>query len=188
MTMNQTDIDAFYAGLKAVQARLRVYALSLTRDRDRADDLVQQTSLKALAGRESFRPGTNFAAWIFRNGRNEFISELRRGQRTVDIADADADATLSTPPTQESGLIMRELAAAVRRLPGGQRQALVRSALEGQSYRQSARQTGVAGGGPLKSRVCRGRATLKRLLASKPVGARRTPARSLTTGDQGAGA
>jgi RNA polymerase sigma-70 factor (ECF subfamily) len=185
MTMNQTEIDAFNADLKAVQPRLRVYALSLTRDRDRADDLVQQTSLKALAGRESFRPGTNFGGWIFRIERNEFISELRRARPTVDIADADADATVSTPPTQESGLIMREFVAAFRQLPRNSRRALLFSTLEGHSYGQIARQAGVAVG-TVKSRICRGRATLERLLARKPVGDHRAPSRSPTTAYQGA--
>ena len=73
MPMTQTEIDTFNASLTEALPRLRVYALSLTRDRDRADNLVQQTSLKALAGRESFRPGTDFRAWIFRIERNEFI-------------------------------------------------------------------------------------------------------------------
>lgn len=185
MPMNQTEIDAFDANLKAVQPRLRIYALSLTRDRDRADDLVQQTSLKALAGRQSFRPGTNFGAWIFRIGRNEFISELRRARPTVDSA--DADTALSTPPTQESGLVMREFVAAFRHLPRDQRQALLHSALEGHSYGQIARQAGVAVG-TVKSRICRGRATLGRLLAGKPVGDHWAASRSPTIGHQGAGA
>ena len=75
----------FDLDLKDILPRLRIYALSLTRNRDRADDLVQQTALKALAGRTSFRVGTNFSGWIFRIQRNEFISELRRGRPTVDI-------------------------------------------------------------------------------------------------------
>lgn len=82
MKMSATEIDAFNASLKDVQPRLRVYALSLTRNRDRADSLVHQTSLKALAGRESFRPGTNFSGWIFRIERNEFISGLQ-SQRPI---------------------------------------------------------------------------------------------------------
>ena len=99
MPMTQTEIDTFNASLTEALPRLRVYALSLTRDRDRAENLVQQTSLKALAGRELFRPGTNFGGWIFRIERNEFISELRRERPTVEIG--DADVMLSTQPAQE---------------------------------------------------------------------------------------
>ncbi len=83
MTMTQTEIDVFNASLKDVQPRLRVYALSLTRNRDRADNLVRRTFVKALAGRESFRPGSNFSGWIFRMERNEFISGLQRQPPTV---------------------------------------------------------------------------------------------------------
>ena len=167
MTMTQTDFDDFNASLKAVQPRLRVYALSLTRDRDRAENLVQQTSLKALAGRELFRPGTNFGGWIFRIERNEFISELRRTRPTGQVA--DASAKLSIPPTQENGLVMREFMAAFRKLSRGSRQALLLARLEGQSYEQIASHAGIAVG-TVKSRIWRGRAALERLLAGKAVG------------------
>jgi len=142
--------------------RLRVYALSLTRNGDRADDLVQQTVLKALAGRESFRPGTNFAGWLFRIQRNEFISELRRTRLIVDVFDEVA-ATLSVAPRQESGLILREFLGAFRQLPQGSRQALLLAQLEGLSYQQIADHVGIAQG-TVKSRISRGRASLARLL------------------------
>ena len=162
MPMTRTEIDTFNASLKDALPRLRVYALSLTRDRDRADDLVQQTSLKALAGRESFRAGTNFGGWIFRIERNEFISELRRTRPTGQIA--DAGAKLSIPPAQESGLVMREFMAAFRKLSRGSRQALLLAKLEGQSHEQIASRAGIAEG-TVKSRIWRGRAALERLLA-----------------------
>ena len=142
--------------------RLRVYALSLTRNGDRADDLVQQTVLKALAGRDSFRPGTNFAGWLFRIQRNEFISELRRTRLIVDVFDEVA-ATLSVAPRQESGLILREFLGAFRQLPQGSRQALLLAQLEGLSYQQIADHVGIAQG-TVKSRISRGRASLARLL------------------------
>ena len=142
--------------------RLRVYALSLTRNGDRADDLVQQTVLKALAGRESFRPGTNFAGWLFRIQRNEFISELRRTRLIVDVFD-EVSATLSVAPRQESGLILREFLGAFRQLPQGSRQALLLAQLEGLSYQQIADHVGIAQG-TVKSRISRGRASLARLL------------------------
>ena len=65
MTTTATNAG-FDLDLKDILPRLRIYALSLTRNGDRADDLVQQTALKALAGRTSFCVGTNFAGWIFR--------------------------------------------------------------------------------------------------------------------------
>ena len=106
MSIAQTPIAQkltgdFHADLTTILPRLRIYALSLTRDPDRADDLVQQTVVKSLAGRQSFRPGTNFAGWLFRIQRNEFISGLRRQRPTVPMDDAIAN-TLSHPPPRRA--------------------------------------------------------------------------------------
>ena len=162
MSIAQTMTGDFHVDLKILLPRLRIYALSLTRDRDRADDLVQETVVKSLAGRHSFRPGTNLAAWLFRIQRNEFISGLRRQRSTVPMDDAIAN-TLSHAPLQENGLIMREFTSAFRHLADCQREALLLAVLEGWSYQQIAELSGVSVG-TVKSRVSRGRATLKRLL------------------------
>lgn len=162
MSTTPTMTGDFQADLKALLPRLRVYALSLTRDRDRSDDLVQETVVKALAGRHSFRPDTNFAAWLFRIQRNEFISGLRRQRPTVCLDDAIANR-LSHPPTQESGLVTREFTRAFRFLAGTQREALLLSVFEGWSYERIAALSGVSVG-TVKSRVSRGRSTLKRML------------------------
>jgi RNA polymerase sigma-70 factor (ECF subfamily) len=155
-----TDFDL---GLTRSLPRLRIYALSLTRNGDRADDLVQQTMLKALAGRGSFRPGSNFEGWIFRIQRNEFISELRRTRPLVDVFGEVAGTLSTVAPRQESGLILREFIDAFRQLPRGCRQALLLAQLEGFSYQQIADSAGVAQG-TVKSRISRGRAALARLL------------------------
>ena len=152
----------FEQGLTEALPRLRRFAYALSRDAADADDLVQQTVLKALAGRESFRPGTNFAGWLFRIQRNEFISELRRTRLIVDVFDEVA-TTLSVAPRQEGGLILREFLGAFRQLPRGSRQALLLAQLEGLSYQQIADHAGIAQG-TVKSRISRGRATLARLL------------------------
>jgi RNA polymerase sigma-70 factor (ECF subfamily) len=141
---------------------MRVYALSLTRDRDRADDLVQQTSLNALVGRESFRPGTNFGGWIFRIQRNEFITQVRCERRTVDSLDAEAEP--ATPPVQENRLVMCEFMVAFRQLSRSARQALILSKLEGHTYQQIAKHVGIAEA-TVKTRIWRGRAALERLLS-----------------------
>jgi RNA polymerase sigma-70 factor, ECF subfamily len=157
------QIDSgFDFDLKDILPRLRTYALSLTRNSDRADELVQQTALKALAGRESFRTGTNFAGWVFRIQRNEFISELRR-TRPITTHDATALRPLSDPPRQESGLMLRELADALRQLSRGAREALLLSNVEGHSHQQIATHAGISVG-TVKSRISRGRAALARLL------------------------
>jgi RNA polymerase sigma-70 factor, ECF subfamily len=74
MSSREPPTGDFDTDLTQLLPQLRVYALSLTRDSLRADDLVQQTVLQALAGRKSFQPGTNFPGWLFRIQRNEFIS------------------------------------------------------------------------------------------------------------------
>ena len=94
MSIRQAPTGDFDTDLTQLLPRLRIYALSLTRDSVRADDLVQQTVLRSLAGRNSFRPGTNFPGWLFRIQRNEFISGLRRERPTVELNDA-ISSTLS---------------------------------------------------------------------------------------------
>jgi RNA polymerase sigma-70 factor (ECF subfamily) len=162
MMTTQPLSAGFDGDLKSILPRLRVYAMSLTRDIDRADELVQQTALKALAGRESFRTGTNFAGWMFRIQRNEFISELRRARPTISIDDPLAQAK-SHPPLQETGLVMREFMTAFRQLSDARRQALLFATVEGQPYSQIAQRAGVSVGA-IKSRVRRGREMLKQLL------------------------
>ena len=162
--------DRFHEELKALLPRLRVYALSLTRDRDSADDLVHDTVVKALAGRASFQPGTNLSAWLFRIQRNEFISGLRRVRPSVPVDTAIAEA-LTHPPHQESRLVMREFMSAFGKLSAVQREALLLAVLEGKSYDTIAELTGVSVG-TVKSRVSRARDTLERLLLADEAGPR----------------
>ncbi len=122
----RNDVHDFHEQLKAILPRLRIYALSLTRDRDAADDLVHDTVIKALTGRHSFQPGTNLAAWLFRIQRNEFISGLRRQRPSVPVDTAIAES-LSQPAHQDSGLIMREFLTAFAKLVPTQREALLKA-------------------------------------------------------------
>lgn len=165
MSIPQTMTGDFHVDLKALLPRLRIYALSLTRDRDRADDLVQDAVVKALAGQRSFQPGTNFPAWVFRIQRNEFISGLRRLRPTVPIDDVIANA-LSHAPAQESGLLMREFTKAFSLLAANQREALLLAVLEGWSYQRIAALSAVSVG-TVKSRISRARTALKQTLAGE---------------------
>lgn len=162
MSDRQTPTGDFDTDLTQQLPQLRVYALSLTRDSVRADDLVQQTVLRSLIGRHSFRPGTNFPGWLFRIQRNEFISGLRRERPTVELTDAAA-SKLSSPPHQESGIALREFRKAFRTLSCDQRRALLLTALEGHSHQRIALAGGVATG-TVKSRVSRARAQLRQML------------------------
>src|SRR5258708_39817789 len=101
-----SDVRDFHEQLKAILPRLRIYALSLTRDRDAADDLVHDTVIKALTGRHSFQPGTNLAAWLFRLQRHEFISGLRRQRPTVPD-DTAIPESLSHPALHDIDLEQR---------------------------------------------------------------------------------
>ena len=160
-TETSNDIRDFHEQLKAILPRLRIYALSLTRDRDAADDLVHDTVIKALTGRHSFQPGTNLAAWLFRIQRNEFISGLRRQRPTVPVDTAIAES-LSHPAHQDSGLVMREFVSAFAKLAPTQREALLLAVLEGLPYEVIAQHTGVSVG-TVKSRISRARDTLERV-------------------------
>ncbi len=165
---DEAEVRDFHEQLKASLPRLRVYALSLTRDRDAADDLVHDTVVKALTGRKSFEPGTNFAAWVFRIQRNEFISGLRRTRPTVPVDSAVAEM-LTSPPHQEGRMIMREFMSAFGKLTPTQREALLLAVLEGQPYTDIAAHTGVSVG-TVKSLISRARYTLERLLLEGDAG------------------
>src|SRR5260221_5695164 len=162
VTETSSDVRDFHEQLKAILPRLRIYALSLTRDRDAADDLVHDTVIKALTGHHRCQPATNLAAWLFRMQRNEFISGLRRQRPTIPVDTAIAES-LSHPAHQESGLVMREFVSAFARLAPTQREALLLAVLEGLPYEVIASHTGVSVG-TVKSRISRARDTLERLL------------------------
>ena len=162
MSSRQMPTSDFNTDLTQLLPRLRVYALSLTRDSVHADDLVQQTVLRSLLGRASFRPGTNFPGWIFRIQRNEFISGLRRERPTVELNDA-ISSTLLHAQRQESGIVMREFKKAFRTLASGQRHALLMAALAGHSHVTIAGASGVSVG-TIKSRVSRAGARLRHML------------------------
>ena len=139
---------------------------------------MQQTVLRSLVGRASFRPGTNFVGWLFRIQRNEFISGLRRERPTVELTDAIA-GTLSQPQRQESGIVMREFMTAFRTLAGDQRRALLLTALDGRSHESIAAVCGVAIG-TVKSRVSRARAQLRQMARPRDGRLHRGRAGSLT--------
>lgn len=164
MSTDHALTSDFRADLTTMLPRLRTYAMSLTRDADRANDLVQQTVLKSLTGLKSFLPGTNFPGWLFRIEHNEFVSGLRRQRRTVEL-DATVATSLSYLPHQESGIDMRDFKKAFRTLASCQRKALLLTALEGYSHKSIAALSGVSVG-TVKSRVSRARTKLRQVLGN----------------------
>jgi RNA polymerase sigma-70 factor, ECF subfamily len=143
---------------------LRAYAISLCRNIDRADDLVQETLLRAWAHADSFQAGTNMSAWLFTILRNAFHSEYRKRRREVGDGDGIYAATLRSQPEQNSHLQFEEFREALGALPIDQCEALVLVGASGFSYEQAAEICGCAVG-TIKSRVNRARSRLAEIMA-----------------------
>jgi RNA polymerase sigma-70 factor (ECF subfamily) len=157
------DASVRDAVLSAVPS-LRAFAISLCGNVDRADDLVQETLLRALANIHSFQPGTNMSAWLFTILRNLFRSEYRKRRREVEDADGSYAESLKSQPEQNSRVEFEEFRTALAKLPPDQREALVLVGASGFSYEEAAAICGCAVG-TIKSRVNRARGRLADLLA-----------------------
>jgi RNA polymerase sigma-70 factor (ECF subfamily) len=142
---------------------LRAFAISLSRNVDYADDLVQETLLRAIAGIKSYQPGTHMSAWLFTILRNRFHSDYRKRRREVEDIDGSYVDGLTSPPEQHARLQFEELRAALARLPLGQREALLLVGASGFSYEETAAICEIAVG-TVKSRVNRARMRLLDLL------------------------
>ena len=160
MSRDPTVSDAMLAAVP----NLRAYAISLCRNVDLADDLVQETLLRAWAHRDGFEPGTNMSAWLFTILRNNFRSEYRKRRREIDDADGALAAKLRSPPEQGHRVQFEELRAALGQLPIDQREALLLVGASGFSYEQAAGICGCALG-TIKSRVNRARIRLAQILS-----------------------
>ncbi len=143
--------------------RLRAFAISLTGSIDRADDLVQETLLKAWSNLASFQAGTNMNAWLFTILRNAFYSDFRKRRREVQDTEGQMAANMISPPAQESCVELNELQEALNLLPETQREALVLIGASGMSYEEAAEICGCAIG-TIKSRVNRARSHLAELM------------------------
>jgi RNA polymerase sigma-70 factor (ECF subfamily) len=149
--------------LIAFLPNLRAFAFSLCGQHDRADDLVQETLLKAWSHLDSFQEGTNLRAWLFTILRNTFITEMRRRRREVEDADGKNAEGLSVAPAQQGHIDMQDVRKALALLPPRQREALVLVGAVGMSYDETAEITKCAVG-TVKSRVNRARSRLAQLL------------------------
>lgn len=149
--------------LLAATPNLRAFAVSLTGSFDRADDLVQDTLLRALSNIDRFERGTNLNAWLFTILRNLFHSEYRKRKREVEDVDGTYAARLKTAPDQGSWLDFQDFRTALAKLPEDQREALLLVGAQGFSYEDAAGIMGCAIG-TVKSRVNRARMRLAALL------------------------
>ena len=143
---------------------LRAFAISLCGNVDRADDLVQETLLRAMANIDSFQPGTNMSAWLFTILRNLFRSEYRKRRREVEDVEGKYADNMKSQPDQEGRIELQEFRAALAQLPSDQREALILVGASGFSYEEAAEICECAVG-TIKSRVSRARARLAELLA-----------------------
>lgn len=158
----------FTRALLGALPQLRAFAISLSGNPDRANDLVQDTVMRAWANMESFQPGTNLRAWLFTILRNIFNSEYRKRRREVEDADGEFASKVAVSGGQESNLDMRAMRAALTQLPDEQREAVLLVGASGFSYEEAAEICGCAVG-TIKSRVNRGRSRLAELVYGEPV-------------------
>lgn len=142
---------------------LRAFAVSLTRNPASADDLVQDTVVKAWSNFSKFKPGTNLRAWLFTILRNTFYSARRKTKREVADIDGSFAAGRAEKPAHDGRLQMIEFEEAFSTLPDEQREALILVGASGFSYEEAADTCGVKIG-TIKSRVNRGRKRLAELL------------------------
>ncbi len=155
--------DTFKSELLSLVPYLRAFARSLSGRNEGADDLAQETLVKAWQSRSSYQPGTNLKAWLFTILRNQFYSERRRAWRQEQW-DSEKAATLrSETEGQAWAADLSDIVRALRALPNEQREALILVGAGGFSYEEAAKISNCAVG-TVKSRVARGRRALFAIL------------------------
>ncbi|NHN85397.1 sigma-70 family RNA polymerase sigma factor [Acetobacter musti] len=145
---------------------LRAFARFLSHDRTRADDLVQEAVVRALAARAQFDPETNLKAWVFTILRNLFYEQMRRRRREQAVLDEyGADAATGSPSGADS-YQLSDLDRMLWQLPPLLREALMLVGAQGMSYDEAASICGIAIG-TMKARVSRARSALIALRDSR---------------------
>ena len=163
-----TTTSSWRDDVVALIPALRAFAWSLSHNGSDADDLVQDTLIKAWTNRDKFEPGTNLRAWLFTILRNTYYTHVLRRRREVRDETGKYAATLSSAPTQDWSLAMRALQTALAQLPDEHREALILVGAAGLTYEEAAEVCGCALG-TIKSRVNRARARLLRLMDADEV-------------------
>jgi RNA polymerase sigma-70 factor, ECF subfamily len=168
--------DATFAALSLpLFDQLYNFAHWLTQDRHEAEDLVQETYIKALRGFSSFKPGTNFRAWMFRILRNAFLSSKSGLKITVPLEEENEPIPTANASTPESLLLAQSdretVQTALAELPVHLREILLLSEVEEMSYQEIAQTLGIPIG-TVMSRLFRARQALRNLLQEKLQGVR----------------
>lgn len=163
---SSADRDAeFKCNLVTMVPHLRAFARGLCGRPDQADDLVQDAMMRAWDARASFSAGSNMRAWAFTILRNQFLNEIRRNRRLVQLGDQDEGGGGLADRQHRDAMALSDLHEALNHLPAERREAILLVGASGFSIEEAARICGVAPG-TIKSRVARGRAQLAALLGA----------------------
>ncbi len=157
------NILVFKKLLLDIVPHLRAFARGLTGKAAQADDLVQETLMKAWAAQNQYQPNTNFKAWCFVILRNSFYSSIRRDRFSAEWDDTVAERTLSVQAAQPFAIHLADMQKALMQLPEDQRTAILLVGASGSSYEEAAEICGCAIG-TIKSRVSRARAKLDEII------------------------
>ncbi len=161
---SSNESKVFRDKLLAEIPNLRVFAISLAYSRQNADDLVQDTLLKAWSHAASFAEGTNMRAWLFTILRNTYYSLYRKRGREVQDTDGMYSERVAVPASQDGIIDLADFRIALAKLPEDQREVLIMVGATGLSYEETAKICNVAIG-TVKSRVNRARTKLAELLS-----------------------
>jgi len=152
------------AELLACVPHLRAFALFLSRNRDRADDLVQDTIVRALSAAHQFRVGTNLKAWLFTILRNQHYNVVRKNRAiTTESLDDPEAFEPSVPASQLASLEFGDFRRAFWQLNDTRREALILIGANGMSYTEAATICDCPMG-TIKSRVSRARDELLKIM------------------------
>lgn len=157
-----SDFDARDELVEHIPA-MRAFAISLTRNGSVADDMVQDTLVKAWTNIDKFEAGTNMRAWLFTILRNTYYSSRRKSKREVSDVDGIFTEGLAEKPAHDGHLQMKDFRVALGKLKVEQREALLLIGASGFSYEEAAQMCGVAVG-TIKSRTNRAREQLAKLM------------------------
>lgn len=161
--MRDTPGSSYQDDLAALVPNLRAFARSLCGNPHQADDLVQETLVKAWKNQSSFTEGSNLKAWLFTILRNTFLSDRRKRKNEVEDQDGMLAEQLSVHGAQSGHMDMIDFQRVFARLPDDQKEALILIGAEGFSYEEAALMCGCAVG-TVKSRVNRARVKLCEML------------------------
>ena len=142
---------------------MRAFAISLTRNSALADDMVQDTLVKAWSNIDKYVEGSNMRAWLFTILRNTFYSSRRRAKREVEDVDGVITENIAEKPAHDGHMQMVDFRKALGQLKDEQREALLLVGASGFSYEEAAKMCGVAVG-TMKSRTNRARVRLGELM------------------------